>query len=295
MQKEPCGAWRVSRPGSPRASGRRCVMQGPSLSTQGNHRRLLLVITDGEPSDIDVTDRTYLVEDARKAVASLSHPGGGCLLRRARLWRRELSSPHLRTPQRAPDRPSGAVAGAAFGALLPADEMSFREEPRRLRLRVHRYLRACVLRRRGGDGRCHGGRRSGIDWSRHHFGSDHRDRHLLLRAHFGRARQSRPLRRRPDRRPDAGAQPARLHRRPDGWVGGRRTRSARPSGRPWGDGRELAERGARSHTGRRIPHRVVPVVPSHVGDLRSRVLRPAGGERIRRHRRRRDGGHRGPC
>ena len=48
---------------------------GSELSTQGNHRRLLLVITDGEPSDIDVTDRTYLVEDARKAVASLSHPG----------------------------------------------------------------------------------------------------------------------------------------------------------------------------------------------------------------------------
>lgn len=48
---------------------------GVELSAQLNHRRLLLVITDGEPSDIDVTDRKYLVEDARKAVAWLSHLG----------------------------------------------------------------------------------------------------------------------------------------------------------------------------------------------------------------------------
>ena len=48
---------------------------GAELSVQFNYRRLLLVITDGEPSDIDVTDRKYLVEDARKAVASLSHLG----------------------------------------------------------------------------------------------------------------------------------------------------------------------------------------------------------------------------
>jgi nitric oxide reductase activation protein len=39
------------------------------------HRRLLLVVTDGEPSDIDVTDRQYLVEDARKAVTGLSNDG----------------------------------------------------------------------------------------------------------------------------------------------------------------------------------------------------------------------------
>ena len=48
---------------------------GAELSARLNYRRLLLVITDGEPSDIDVTDRKYLVEDARKAVASLSHLG----------------------------------------------------------------------------------------------------------------------------------------------------------------------------------------------------------------------------
>ena len=48
---------------------------GGELSRQLNHRKLLLVITDGEPSDIDVADRKYLVEDARRAVALLGHWG----------------------------------------------------------------------------------------------------------------------------------------------------------------------------------------------------------------------------
>jgi nitric oxide reductase activation protein len=45
------------------------------IRSQKSHRRLLLVITDGEPADIDVTDRKYLVEDARKAVQELGHDG----------------------------------------------------------------------------------------------------------------------------------------------------------------------------------------------------------------------------
>ena len=48
---------------------------GRILARQSTHRRLLLVITDGEPSDIDIADRRYLVEDARKAVLALSHLG----------------------------------------------------------------------------------------------------------------------------------------------------------------------------------------------------------------------------
>lgn len=48
---------------------------GKMLERQMTHRRLLLIVTDGEPSDIDVSDRKYLVEDARKAVATLSHAG----------------------------------------------------------------------------------------------------------------------------------------------------------------------------------------------------------------------------
>lgn len=45
------------------------------LEKQKTHRKLLLVVTDGEPYDVDVTDSKYLVEDARKAVQSFSHKG----------------------------------------------------------------------------------------------------------------------------------------------------------------------------------------------------------------------------
>lgn len=45
------------------------------LVTQRTFRRLLLVVTDGEPSDIDVDDRRYLVEDARRAVQGLNRQG----------------------------------------------------------------------------------------------------------------------------------------------------------------------------------------------------------------------------
>jgi hypothetical protein len=48
---------------------------GHELAACRTHRRLLLVITDGEPSDVDIADRRYLVEDARKAVLSLAHAG----------------------------------------------------------------------------------------------------------------------------------------------------------------------------------------------------------------------------
>lgn len=48
---------------------------GADLAGQRSYRRLLLVVTDGEPSDIDADDRRYLVEDARKAVQGLSRSG----------------------------------------------------------------------------------------------------------------------------------------------------------------------------------------------------------------------------
>jgi len=48
---------------------------GGDLALQRSHRRLLLVITDGEPSDIDVDDGRYLAEDARKAVLQLYRLG----------------------------------------------------------------------------------------------------------------------------------------------------------------------------------------------------------------------------
>lgn len=45
------------------------------LAAQQTHRRLLLIITDGEPSDIDVDDNRYLIEDARKVARSASQLG----------------------------------------------------------------------------------------------------------------------------------------------------------------------------------------------------------------------------
>lgn len=44
---------------------------GAMLAPQLTHRRLLIVLTDGEPSDIDVRDPDYLVEDAKRAVQEL--------------------------------------------------------------------------------------------------------------------------------------------------------------------------------------------------------------------------------
>jgi hypothetical protein len=48
---------------------------GADLKKQITHRRLLLIVTDGEPSDVDVRERRYLVEDARHAVQELAYQG----------------------------------------------------------------------------------------------------------------------------------------------------------------------------------------------------------------------------
>lgn len=48
---------------------------GQLLRFQSAERKLLLMLTDGEPSDIDVADRNYLTHDAKKAVDSLAHHG----------------------------------------------------------------------------------------------------------------------------------------------------------------------------------------------------------------------------
>src|SRR5215472_9318685 len=48
---------------------------GRCLASHQSYRKLLLLISDGEPSDVDIADRRYLVEDARRAVLSLQHQG----------------------------------------------------------------------------------------------------------------------------------------------------------------------------------------------------------------------------
>ena len=48
---------------------------GTLLAAQPNAKRLLLFITDGEPHDIDIFDRRYLIEDARRAVLEAGRKG----------------------------------------------------------------------------------------------------------------------------------------------------------------------------------------------------------------------------
>lgn len=48
---------------------------GACLATRRAFRRVVLVLTDGEPADIDVFDADYLVEDARRAVQALRTTG----------------------------------------------------------------------------------------------------------------------------------------------------------------------------------------------------------------------------
>ena len=48
---------------------------GCDLIARDSYRKLLLLVSDGEPSDVDIADRRYLVEDARRAVLSLRHQG----------------------------------------------------------------------------------------------------------------------------------------------------------------------------------------------------------------------------
>lgn len=45
------------------------------LAREAAEKKVLMVLTDGEPSDIDVTDRKYLIEDARHAVGTLALHG----------------------------------------------------------------------------------------------------------------------------------------------------------------------------------------------------------------------------
>ena len=45
------------------------------LNGQSADKKLMIVLTDGEPSDIDVSDENVLIQDARQAVIELDHMG----------------------------------------------------------------------------------------------------------------------------------------------------------------------------------------------------------------------------
>ncbi len=79
---------------------------GACLTTRRAFRRALLVLTDGEPADIDVFDADYLVEDARRTVQALRTAGldvfafgvgGGLHLDRIFGPRYALRVPHIAT------------------------------------------------------------------------------------------------------------------------------------------------------------------------------------------------------
>lgn len=48
---------------------------GRMLASRRSEKRILLVLTDGEPADIDVSDPQYLIDDSKKAVEELSTAG----------------------------------------------------------------------------------------------------------------------------------------------------------------------------------------------------------------------------
>ena len=63
------------KPGFSTRLGAAVRQAGDELILQTNYRKLLLIISDGEPSDIDVDDNEYLVEDAKYAVKRLAYNG----------------------------------------------------------------------------------------------------------------------------------------------------------------------------------------------------------------------------
>ena len=63
------------KPGFSTRLGAAVRQAGDELVKQTNYRKLLLIISDGEPSDIDVDDNEYLVEDAKYAVKRLAYNG----------------------------------------------------------------------------------------------------------------------------------------------------------------------------------------------------------------------------
>ena len=48
---------------------------GLEIEKSPTYRKLVIVITDGEPADIDVSDGKYLIQDAKKSIQELSHKG----------------------------------------------------------------------------------------------------------------------------------------------------------------------------------------------------------------------------
>jgi nitric oxide reductase NorD protein len=68
-------AWPPSKPAGRRAWAPHAPRRPHADGTAHAEKRILLVLTDGEPADIDVSDPHYLIADAKKAVEELSTAG----------------------------------------------------------------------------------------------------------------------------------------------------------------------------------------------------------------------------
>ena len=91
---------------------------GRDLAACHSYRKLLLLVSDGEPSDVDIADRRYLVEDARARGAIAASPGHRPVLRRTGCRRQLLSHPHFRPIERHPARSHRTAAGKAAAPVF---------------------------------------------------------------------------------------------------------------------------------------------------------------------------------
>ena len=84
------------------------------LAAEAAARRLLLVLTDGKPNDLDHYEGVHGIEDSRQAVGEARAAGQAVQRRHRRRRRAGLVRPHLR-PRRlhAAARPGAADEGAA--------------------------------------------------------------------------------------------------------------------------------------------------------------------------------------
>jgi nitric oxide reductase NorD protein len=70
----------------------RCTLS----AAQPAEKKLMLILTDGQPADVDVQDDRLLIEDARKAVGELDQQRHLQLLHQPRPQCRRLRERHLR-------------------------------------------------------------------------------------------------------------------------------------------------------------------------------------------------------
>ena len=90
------------------------------LEARPAEKKLLLILTDGQPHDIDVEDERLLIEDTHKAVQETRSAGHLHLLHQPGRPRRRLC-PRLLRQSLHRHRPGGAAAGKAAAALYGLD------------------------------------------------------------------------------------------------------------------------------------------------------------------------------